>query len=367
MTTAVPKGNVTYTSETNVFDAALERIRWLFEEFDDDVAVSNSGGKDSTVTIELASIVNRERGNPPLRVIWLDQECEFQGTVDYQRHLLNEREDIDFHWYQVPFVLDNATNSTEKFLNVWGPGEEWVRDKEPNSIHETESTQDRFYALLSELNARTAACVLSGMRSEESPVRRMTLTAAPAYKWVTWSTHAPGKWHGKAWRFHPVYDWSYRDIWHAIWANDWRYNTIYDAQYRWGLPTSQMRVSNYHHETSLVALSYLQETEPETWEAATRRLEGINSFSHLGEQVPKTLPYMFIDWDEYMHHLIDNLIPDEEGREAFRDQHDKAVKGCPDASRDQIAKAVARAVVLNDQWGTTIGNFMTANRRKAKA
>ena len=38
----------------NVYEAALDRIRWLFEEFDGHVSVSNSGGKDSTVCVELA-------------------------------------------------------------------------------------------------------------------------------------------------------------------------------------------------------------------------------------------------------------------------------------------------------------------------
>lgn len=359
-----PRGKVQYSSTSlNVYDAALERIRWLFDEFDNDVAVSNSGGKDSTVTLELASIVNQERNLPPLRVIWLDQECEFNGTVEYQRYLLNERDDLDFHWYQVPFLLDNATNSEEKFLHVWGPGEEWVRPKEPNTIHSTDIQLDRFYDLLSEINAQTAPCVLSGMRSEESPVRRMTLTAAPAYKWVTWSTKAPQKKGRDHFRFHPIYDWSYRDVWKAIDQNGWRYNEVYDAQYQWGVSTSNMRVSNYHHETSVYALQYLQETEPETWEAATRRLQGISTNAHLGDQVPARLPYMFASWTEYLNHLIDNLIPDDGGRDTFRAHHIKAIRECPHVERERIDRMMVRAVILNDQWGTTIENFITSQRR----
>lgn len=366
-----PRGNTLYMSETNVFDAALERIRWLFEEFDDDVAVSCSGGKDSTVTVELAAIVNAERGNPPLRVIWLDQEGEFQGTVDYQRYLA-DRPDIEMRWYQVPFILANSTSTSENLVEVWGENETmWMRDKEPDSIHSTDIPYDRFYDLLSEVNARTARAVLSGMRGEESPARRMTLTAAPVYKWVTWGTLSRKTVkREQSYRFHPIYDWSYRDIWKSIDEHGWRYNSVYEAQYRWGVPTNKMRVSSFHHETSLYALQWLQEAEPETWERAIQRMPGINTRGHLGDnQMPDSLPYMFTSWLEYTHHLIDNLIApsDPDGAKTFYAHLDNLEKNSGHVDVDKRARIVAKAVILNDQWGTIIQNFMTANRRKAKA
>src|SRR5690606_5749057 len=97
-------------TELNVYDAALGRIRWLFEEFDGKVSVSCSGGKDSTVVVELAAMVAKERGDLPLDVWWLDQETEFQATVDYMRYLMYERDDINLRWYQIPWRLENATD-----------------------------------------------------------------------------------------------------------------------------------------------------------------------------------------------------------------------------------------------------------------
>ena len=47
-------------SKKNVFDCALDRIRWVFREFNGNVIVSISGGKDSTVVMELALMVMRE-------------------------------------------------------------------------------------------------------------------------------------------------------------------------------------------------------------------------------------------------------------------------------------------------------------------
>ena len=47
--------------ENNVFDEAMERLRFIFDNHDD-VIVSMSGGKDSTVLFHMALMVARERG-----------------------------------------------------------------------------------------------------------------------------------------------------------------------------------------------------------------------------------------------------------------------------------------------------------------
>lgn len=350
-----------------VYEAALERIRWLFDEFDNDIAVASSGGKDSTVIVELASIVNKERGLPPLRVVWLDQECEFQATVDYQRYLAYERDDIDFHWYQIPFRLENATNSHEPFLEVWDESDPsvWVREKEPIAFTKNEYGHDHFYKLLSDINAHTARAVLTGMRADESLNRRIAVTSTVKYKWVTWATKFDGSTRDQwaRYRFHPIYDWSTTDIWKAIHDHGWRYNAHYDAMYQHGVPTHQMRVSNYHHETAIWALSYLQEVEPETWEKATKRLPGINTYGHLGrDQYVKELPYMFSSWDEYALHLIENLITDEDGREKFLRQRAVLAKQdyVPEAER---GRALVNSIITGDRWGTLVHNFSVSRAR----
>jgi predicted phosphoadenosine phosphosulfate sulfurtransferase len=49
----------------NVLDAALARIGWLFDSFDE-VIVDVSGGKDSTVVLNLALVVAEQKGRLPL-------------------------------------------------------------------------------------------------------------------------------------------------------------------------------------------------------------------------------------------------------------------------------------------------------------
>lgn len=356
----------------DVFEAALDRIRWLFDEFENKVLVSTSGGKDSTIVLELAAKVARERG-VVLEAMFLDQECEFQSTIDYQRYIMNERDDINLRWYQVPFLLENSTNHDDPWLHVWGEGEEWVREKEPNSIHENTYGQDKFHEILSAISTRDwNGCQIDGIRADESPARRLLTTSRPMYKWVTWANvdadpAASSDPANHRFRFHPIYDWQTPDIWKAIHDNHWRYNTHYDHLYQHGVATKNMRVSNYHHEGALTSLHWLQEIEPETWEAATRRLAGISTYGQLhGDQYPKTLPYMFKDWVEYMHHLIDNLATQPEHRDSFLNQWATLQRGMPDTNPNELAQVMVKVVIGNDFYGTSVNNYLVTNRKKKK-
>jgi hypothetical protein len=94
----------------NVFDAALNRIRYLFKEFPTVIA-GVSGGKDSTVIFNLTMRVARELGRLPLPVFWLDQEAEWTDTVNYCRWLMYQP-DVKPLWFQMPMHLDNAASLT---------------------------------------------------------------------------------------------------------------------------------------------------------------------------------------------------------------------------------------------------------------
>ena len=69
-----------YLKDT-VLEAARNRAARLFDEFDN-LYVAFSGGKDSTVTLNLALEEAERRGRLPLPVIFIDQEAEWQATID---------------------------------------------------------------------------------------------------------------------------------------------------------------------------------------------------------------------------------------------------------------------------------------------
>lgn len=353
------KSKATYYLPGTVYEAALNRIRWLFDEFENNVAVSFSGGKDSTVVLNLALIVAKERDLLPLKVFWLDQECEYEATVNYAREIA-DRPDVDFHWYQVPFRLFNAASNEHQWMNVWGEGEEWVRERESDSIHVNDLGTDRFVELLHRIGDRVApgGCVLTGVRMEESPTRRAGMVTAATHKWATWGSKKPRN-HVL---MHPIYDWTYKDVWKAIHDGQWTYNVMYDHMYRHGIKVHMMRVSNYHHETAVHALFFLQEIEPETWDRATRRVAGLSTVGHIGRDdfFVYEVPFMFSGWREYRDYLLEHLPHNDADREAFRKQFEKLDTNAahrPEYKRGRIA---VQSLVSNDVTGTKVNNYLAS-------
>jgi predicted phosphoadenosine phosphosulfate sulfurtransferase len=306
----------------NVFDAALDRIRYLFDEFPD-IIVNISGGKDSTVIFNLAMIVASELGRLPLNVMFLDQEAEWECVINHVRKIMYD-ERVKPYWLQVPFRLTNATSIDEPYLFCWKEGGEndWIRQKDPISIKDNHYGTDRFHELFAgfidtDFKGKKA-CYLAGVRCEESPARQLGLMTSLKYKYIPW-----GKKHGKDhYAFYPIYDWSYTDVWKAINDNKWEYSRLYDYQYQYGLPINQMRVSSITHETALYSLFYMQETEPDTWNKITGRLHGINTAGKMQWQYfcPRELPHMFKNWREYRDFLAEKLITESHTKEVLLDQ-----------------------------------------------
>jgi len=339
----------------------LNRIRYLFDEFEN-ITVSFSGGKDSTVVLNLALIVAREKGRLPLKVVFIDQEAEWQTVIDYIRRTMS-RPEVEPLWFQMPIKIFNATSSQSEWLYCWEDGKEaeWIREKEPNSIKVNRYGTDRFAELFPAITdvefGGQKACAIAGVRAEESYNRRQGLTSFATYKHVTWGN----KWGKEGiFTFYPIYDWSYKDVWAAIHRNGWEYCQIYDYMWQYGVPVSQMRVSNVHHETAVKTLYYLQEIEAGTWEKITARINGINTAGHLkgnAFDVPKQLPYMFADWREYRDHLLKNLIAGGEAQERFRkkfEQMDRVYHDLP--IKDEMYKVQISAILTNDYHLTKLGN-----------
>lgn len=102
---------------TTVFEEAIKRVEFIFDNCDD-IIVDMSGGKDSTVVFNLALIVARQRNRLPLKVLWLDQEAEWQATDDYMSYVMH-RKDVKPYWFQIPFDFTNSLSFEDNFLRVW--------------------------------------------------------------------------------------------------------------------------------------------------------------------------------------------------------------------------------------------------------
>lgn len=343
----------------NVLEAARKRMRWVFKEFPN-VVVGFSGGKDSTVVLNLALEVALEQRHR-LKVMFLDQEAEWGAVIDYVREVMSLPE-VEPYWLQIPIKIENSTSQNDPFLYCWEPGKEWIRDKEPHSIKENILGTENFYKVFTAFPyayfGDQPVAFVGGVRAEESPARALAMTAYETYRGVTWGKKlSPKHTH---YTFYPIYDWSFTDVWHAIESHGWAYCPLYDQMYQHGVPIKEMRVSSVHHETATKTLTYLQEIEPKTWNALTRRLHGVNTVNQLQDSwyCPEKLPWMFSDWWEYRDHLLETIVLPE-NREHFRKQfatYDHNYSHHQPAM-DRLVKVQIAMLLVNDLNGVKLDTF----------
>jgi predicted phosphoadenosine phosphosulfate sulfurtransferase len=354
--------------KTNVLEEALTRINYLFDEFPN-VVVGFSGGKDSTVCLNLTLKVARERNRLPLKVMWIDQEAEWQGTADYCEEVFNNP-DIEPLWFQMPMKWYNNVSSYDSFIKIWDEDkpEQWIREKSPMSIKENKYLEFGFHELFENIlkhhypNEKT--CYIAGVRAEESPRRKLAMTRDLTYKDITWGKRLYVQY--EHYTFYPIYDWSYTDVWKSIHEHNWEYNNVYNEMYRHGVSLNEMRISNLHHETAIQSMLIVQEIEPKTWEKIASRYDGVNTLKHLQResfQCPKELPFMFKDWEEYALHLIENIIQEDKYKKMILKKIEQLTLVYTDAEiKEDFFKVIIKTVLSTDWDLTKLKNWTEGNK-----
>jgi predicted phosphoadenosine phosphosulfate sulfurtransferase len=333
--------------QKNVLQAAQERISWLFSSFKN-VVVSVSGGKDSTVTFELAWRHAQEIGRD-VHVFFLDQEAEYANTIGIVRGMY-DRPGVIPHWWQSPFKMSNATSYEEPLFHAWGEGLEWMREREPGKdsfkdevpIKAHKRNCAAFYHMVeySEQQWGADTALLIGLRSEESLNRYGAVTRNPGIEGVNWCSKSTGK----AFKFYPIYDWTFEDIWTYIGNESVPYNKVYDWMYVKGFRIPSIRVSNLIHENAFGCLTTLHEFEPETYDRLVARCKGIHVAARYADEQTifsaKKLPNAFKDWLEYREFLLSTLP--EEVRTPF------AKRFATQKQTTQTLKQQVKQVLTND-------------------
>ena len=308
-------------TDKSVVDAARERISMLFDNFET-INVSVSSGKDSCVLYHLCLQEAMKRGRK-IKAFFIDQEAEYENSIIVIRSLMSDSHVIPV-WYQVPIYMTNATSYTEYFLYAWGPGEEWMREKDPLAIHEIGGEHPkRFYDFIEWYDRQDAdAAYLVGLRADESLTRYRAVTKHPGWNGIKWGTM-----DGGSKRFYPIYDWTVYDIWKFIYDFDIKYNKIYDLMFMDGQSIYKgMRISNLIHEKSFRCLVDLPRYEPETYDKLCRRISGISTACRYASEKlvfnNKVLPRHYKTWREFRDFLLEN-IPKEDHRVRFVKRFDK--------------------------------------------
>lgn len=339
----------------NVVNAAKRRISDVFDEYEE-IFVSVSGGKDSTVLAHLVATEAQKRGRR-IKVFFLDEEVDYEATIDQVKYLLFEMmpETIVPVWYQFPFHLTNATSMTEGQLIAWEPGKHkiWMRSKDKRAVHNMPWRPDDvtignklkgfgFYDVIRNVAShRENTCFFVGLRAVESPNRWQTVSKNPGKNDWCWTTK--GK-NGNI-NAYPIYDWNFGDVWKYIYDNKLRYNKIYDWMWKKGMHMQEIRVSSLIHEKSFKALVDLPEFEPKTYNKLTKRIKGIQTANLYGKNSKmmkcRTLPKKFKKWAEYRDFLLDTY-PDQKIADIFRKRFERHLKN------EYVARQQCRQIVLGD-------------------
>ena len=350
-----------YRSE-NVLDAARRRMALVFDHFDR-VVVSYSGGKDSTAVFWLA-VAEAERRGRMIEVFFLDQEAEYAGTVEMVRSVLAHPL-VSPLWFQVPLMMTNATSYDHPFLYAWGPGEQWMREKEPCAVHEIgEKYPERFYGFFEwyEQQVTEKTAFLIGLRTSESLNRFRSVTKNAGWRGIHWSTKTKGGFGASAFRFYPIYDWMYPDVWKFIVDSGVKYHPVYDKLFCLrGGRSKDIRISNLIHENAFVCLAELQEVEPQTYDKLCRRLHGVHSAAIYAREGAMynalELPAGFTSWGAYRDYLLASAPMDDKHRGRLQKRFD----GQPKV--EEVFRQQARQVLLCD-WEN---NIPVNTRVKSKA
>jgi predicted phosphoadenosine phosphosulfate sulfurtransferase len=332
--------------DVDVLAAATARVALVFDAFRR-IVVSVSSGKDSSVLYSLALAEACRRGRE-VEVFFLDQEAEYQSSIDIMEGMMFA-EGVIPKWYQVPADMTNATSHDEYFLHAWEEGVEWMRDKHPMSIHSiSEPYPPRFYKFFpwQEERASEPTAFLVGLRSKESLTRFRAVTKNAGYRSVSWSTKTKNP---LAWRFYPIYDWTFGDVWKYIRDEGIAYNRVYDWMFaKRGVNMSSMRVSNLIHEKSFYALADLQEFEPDTYDRLVKRLGGVHCAALYAKDEfvfnTSALPKRFDTWREYRDYLVETTPIDkvERYRKRFAKQ----------ATNEITCRMQCKQVLCNDWEGS---------------
>lgn len=283
----------------NVYDAAIKRYEFVFTEFDH-VYVSVSGGKDSSIMLQLAADVARRMGKK-LSVLYIDLEAQYKATIQHVEELIDCTEDVvdDWYWIAMPLSLRNAVSAIQPKWICWDKKDrdKWVRPmprrRDVHIVNEDSYPADWtwfrrgmefeefilwFAKWYCESRGGKAAAGI-GIRSDESLNRFRTIISESKerYQDAPWTTRV--KINGKpinCWNFYPLFDWTADDDWTAVAKFDLKFNYIYELMYKNGLSIYEQRLCQPYGDDQRKGLDQFRSLEPETWEKVLNRVEGVN-------------------------------------------------------------------------------------------
>lgn len=381
----------------NVYEAAMERFEIVLNSFDN-YYVSVSGGKDSSIMLQLMAKKAREIGKR-FSVLYIDLEAQYKSTIDHVNELIDCTADVveDWYWVAMPLSLRNAVSAIQPKWICWDKKDKkkWVREYPTKRKGVVLCTEDHYpdgwgwffrgmefeefilyFAKWFNQNhgGRTAAGI--GIRSDESLNRFRTIISNTKERFDGhgWTTRVKlGNKVLDVWNFYPLYDWRTEDDWIAVAKFNLHFNQIYELMYKNGLSIYEQRLCQPYGDDQRKGLDQFKVLEPETWEKVLNRVEGVNfgniycRTSLLGNIKSEKPDGM--TWEQYAVFLLESIgmyAPEvrdhyhtkictflkwyEKEGISVEDIPDEADKKLESAKKAASWRRIARAIEKNDFW-----------------
>jgi len=176
--------------------SAEELIAWAHAEFGARLCLTCSWQKQSSVLVHMVATLGLE-----LRVVELDTHLFFRESYETRERLV-ERYGLEL---QRPELISIAEQHAREGPNLW--------ERDADRCCHIRKVEPLIHAL------EPFDAWISGIRREQSPSRADTPK-------VVWSDRY------EVFKIHPLADWSEREVWAYILANEIPYNPLHDAGYR---------------------------------------------------------------------------------------------------------------------------------------
>lgn len=274
--------------EKNVLDATIERLEIMFENFNN-IYFSVSGGKDSSVMVQLANKV-ATRMNKKFDVLFIDLEAQYRHTVDHIEELKKLSQIRHFYHITLPIALRNAVSVLQPKWICWEEESKhlWVREMPKDSINmsncpfpwfkkgeEFEEFIVQFANWYQQKYQDKVGCGI-GIRTDESLNRFRTIAFQDSkitFQQYHWTTKLKvNEKHIDVYNFYPIYDWRTEDIWGAVSKLDLKFNYVYELMYKNGVSISEQRLCQPYGDDQRNGLNQYKSLEYDTWSKVLNRV-----------------------------------------------------------------------------------------------
>ena len=290
--------------DKNVLEAAQERIRFVFDNFQR-VVLSFSGGKDSTTMFHLVADEAIKRGRK-FAVMAIDFEAQYKLTAENMERMFDMySEVVEPYWICLPMHLRNAASNYEPWWLCWDKEKKdlWVRsipkvaisDEKYFPFFNSGMEFEEFIVLFAEwYSAGENTAVFVGIRADES-LNRYRTVASPVFlrnkemfQNKPWTTKVTGT----SYNAYPIYDWKTSDIWlYHKKFKDKPHNKIYDLMWQAGVSPAKQRLCQPYGDDQRRGLWLYHLLEPETWYKVVARVNGANSMATYVEETGNMTGY----------------------------------------------------------------------------